>query len=69
MICDSTATDDDATEDEEEKEIAGVGCQSHEEEEESIAKRWGKQLNRVEHSPLEHLYSKDTKFGPEKMFT
>ena len=56
MICDSTATDDDATEDEEEKEIAGVRCQSHEEEEESIAKRWGKQ-----HSPLEHgLYSKDT---------
>ena len=39
MICDSTATDDDATEDEEGKEIAGVGCQSHEEEEESIAKR------------------------------
>ena len=55
MICDSTATDDDATEDEEEKEIAGVRCQSHEEEEESVAKRWGKQ-----HSPLEHLYSKDT---------
>ena len=39
MICDSTATDDDATEDEEEKELAGVRCQSHEEEEESVAKR------------------------------
>lgn len=39
MICDSNATDDDATEDEEEKEIAGVRCQIHEGEEESIAKR------------------------------
>ena len=45
MICDSNATDDDATEDEEEKEIAGVRCQIHEGEEESIAKRWGKQLS------------------------
>ena len=39
MICDSTATADEATEDEEEKEIAGLRCQSDEEEEESIAKR------------------------------
>ena len=69
MICDNTTTDDDATEGEEEEEIAGLTSQSHEEEEGSVAKRWGKQRTAERLLWDTAIQGAPPLFGPGKMFT